>query len=215
MNDVKIYYTIFENALPQSSFSAYLSALSFELQEKNSRYIRWQDRHSHLFGKLLLIEALKDYGLESDFWNYVKYSDYSRPYFAFGEVDFNISHSGGFVICAIGEGIRLGIDVEKNRAINIKNFRSVMNTSQWDEIENAHNPIEIFFKYWTIKESVIKADGRGLAIPLEELAVNNNIVRYDNNSWFLHELNINNNYSAAMATNQFTQFKIHRVNFYN
>ncbi|MDR2383938.1 MAG: 4'-phosphopantetheinyl transferase superfamily protein [Prevotellaceae bacterium] len=33
------------------------------------------------------------------------------------------------------------------------------------------NPFFTFYDYWTIKESVIKAEGRGLSIPLKNIFV--------------------------------------------
>jgi len=212
---IDIFFTFFENPLEQNLFSDYLSVLSPELKEKNSRYIRWQNRHSHLFGKLLFIEALKRHGIENDIWNYIEYNSYDRPYLTLSEYDFNITHSGNYVACAIGKNIRLGIDIEENRDVNLKHFETLMTPNQWNEIYNANYPLKEFFKYWTIKESVIKADGRGFAIPLDELEVNNNLVQYDDKSWFVQELKIGTNYSAALATNQLTDFKIHEINFYN
>lgn len=212
---IDIFFTFFENPLEQNLFSDYLSVLSPELKEKNSRYIRWQNRHSHLFGKLLLIEALKRYGIENDIWNYVEYNSYDRPYLTLNEYDFNITHSGNYVACAIGKNIRLGIDIEENRDVNLKHFDTVMTPSQWNKIYNANYPLKEFFKYWTIKESVIKADGRGFAIPLDKLEVKNNTVQYDDKSWLVQELKIGTNYSAALATNQLTNFKIHEINYYH
>ncbi|NVO12224.1 MAG: 4'-phosphopantetheinyl transferase superfamily protein [Bacteroidales bacterium] len=212
---INIYFTSFKNPLEQSLFSDYLSVLSPELKEKNSRYIRWQNRHSHLFGKLLLIEALKNHGVEKDIWRYVEYNSYDRPYLTLNEYDFNITHSGNYVACAIGKNIRLGIDIEENRNVNLKHFDAVMTPSQWNEINNANYPIKEFFKYWTIKESVIKADGRGFAIPLDELEVNNNTVQYEDKSWFVQELEISSDYSATLATNHLSEFTFHEINFYN
>jgi len=184
------------------------------LQESNSRYLRWQDRHSHLFGKLLLKEALKKYQIGANIWNHVKYGAFNRPHLTLPDLDFNISHSGNFVICAIGNNIRLGIDIEENKNLDLKNFQNVMNSDQWDEINNARYPLKEFYKYWTIKESVIKADGRGFSIPLEKLSVKDNTVQYDNKLWFVQELQIANKYNAALATNRLSDYKIHEINFY-
>jgi 4'-phosphopantetheinyl transferase len=214
MTQVNIFLTRFKQQMEQDLFSEYLSLLSPELRERNSRYIRWQNRHSHLFGRLLLMEALKSHGIETDIWSYVGYNSYERPYFTLPEYDFSISHSGDFVICAIGKNIRLGIDIEENRNIEFKNFHGVMSPDQWNEINNAECPLKEFYKYWTIKESVIKADGRGFFIPLDKLKVEDSTVRYENKLWFVQELDLEQGYSAAMATNQLAEFKIHEIDFY-
>lgn len=195
-------------------YSDYLALLPKDLQESNSRYIRWQDRHCHLFGKLLLMQALKTYNIEGDIWNYVKYGAFKRPHLSLPDLDFNISHSGNFVICAIGKNIRLGIDIEENKNLDLNNFQNVMNSDQWDEINKASYPLKEFYKYWTIKESVIKADGRGFSIPLEKLSVKDSNVQYDDKLWFVQELQIANGYNAALASSRLSDYKIDKVDFY-
>src|ERR1044072_4992363 len=135
------------------------------LQEKNLKYLRWQDRHAHLFGKMLLGEALQKFGLDSTCLHTLQYNEYDRPYIP-GDIDFNISHAGEYVLCAIGRNVRLGIDIEKIHAVDFSDFENVMTDEQWKIIKNNDNPLKTFFSYWAIKESVIKADSRGLSIPL-------------------------------------------------
>lgn len=198
----------------ESFYSDYLALLPRDLKESNSRYIRWQDRHCHLFGKLLLIQALKTHNIVADIGTYVKYGAFKRPHLTLPDIDFNISHSGNFVMCAIGKNTRLGIDIEENKNLDLKNFQNVMSSDQWVEINNATYPLKEFYKFWTIKESVIKADGRGFSIPLEKLSVKDNTVQYDDKVWFVQELQIANGYNAALATSRFSDYKIHKVDFY-
>ena len=214
MNLINVFYTSFETPLEESLFLNYLAVLSPELIEKNSRYIRWQNRHSHLFGKLLLIEALKQYGIERDIWNNLEYNAQQRPCLALNEYDFNITHSGNYVACAIGKNVRLGIDIEENRDVNLRNFQMVMTPGQWDEIYSSSYPLKEFYKYWTIKESVIKADGRGFLIPLDALNVKNDTVQYEDKLWFVQELEFTGGYNAALASNQLSEVKEHEIDFY-
>jgi 4'-phosphopantetheinyl transferase len=211
---INIFFTFFERPLEQNLFLEYLSLLPPELQERNARYIRWQNRHSHLFGKLLLIEALKVYGIETDIWSYVDHNSYERPFLTLQGYDFNISHSGNFVACAIGKDYRLGIDIEENKNIDFRNFLGVMTPDQWDQINKASYPIKEFYKYWTMKESVIKADGRGFSIPLEKLQLRHNTMQYEDISWFVQEWEIDSRYNAALATNRLSEFEMHEVDFY-
>jgi len=201
MNIIYIYYSKFNQQLPDYLFYQYIAQLPTSLQEKNLRYRRWQDRHSHLFGKLLLIAGLKNYGYADDILNSIKYNQYSRP-FIDGNIDFNISHSGEYVLFAIGEDLRIGIDVEEIKDINFDDFEKVMTKEQWQEISLSQDPVRAFFDYWTIKESVIKADSRGLSIPLLDILVNQNNVRYDKQTWYLNSLNLGKNYSAYLTTNK-------------
>jgi 4'-phosphopantetheinyl transferase len=214
MTSIDIFFTSFEQQMEPSLFEGYLSLLSPDQQEVNARYIRWQNRHAHLFGRLLLVEALKMHGVETGIWNYVAYDACHRPYLTLQEYDFNISHSANLVVCAIGKNIRLGIDVEENREVNLDNFRHVMTPGQWNEINKAVYPLKEFYKYWTIKESVIKADGRGFFIPLDKLELKSNTMQYEDRLWFVQGLAFNSRYSAALATDQLSAFNMHYMDFY-
>lgn len=214
MSLVHLCVTSFDNPLEENLFYDYLSLLPTDLRLRNQRFLRWQDKHSHLFGKLLLIEALKLHRIEWNVWDYIKYNEFQRPLLTLADYDFNISHSGGFVVCALGKDIRLGIDIEENKTVNINNFRSMLTTKQWHEINCSENPSLEFYKYWTIKESVIKADGRGFAIPLERLELINDMVEFENKKWFTHQLKLGKGYSAAIATSRKTSFKIQYFDFY-
>ncbi|EZH74465.1 hypothetical protein ATO12_11900 [Aquimarina atlantica] len=214
MHSIDIFFTSFTKPLDQNLFSEYLSLLPPDLREKNSKYLRWQDRHSHLFGRLLLIEALKRCDI-NNIWDLIKYSSHKRPYLTLDGYDFNISHSGDYVICAIGKNIRLGIDIEEHRERNLKDFRNLMTLDQWDEINSASCSLNTFYKYWTIKESVIKADGRGFYIPLNELEVTNNTVCFEDKLWFVQDFVFTKGYSVAIATNELSTFNMHAINFYD
>jgi 4'-phosphopantetheinyl transferase len=201
MNSIKLYFTASQQKLPEDLFQFHLNKLPHELKVINSRYLRWQDRQAHLLGKILLQNGLKEYGYNNDVLKNLKYNKHNRPFLNAG-IDFNLSHSGEYVICAIGENLRLGVDIEIVREINFKDFIGVMTTEQWVDINNSENPVKSFFKYWTIKESLIKADSRGLEIPLLDIHVKDNMINYDNYLWYLIPLYIDNNYHAHLTTNK-------------
>ena len=106
------------------------------------------------------------------------------------------------VVCAIGAGIKLGIDVEGIKPVDFDHFRDVMTIEQWDIINRSKSPLKTFFTYWAIKESVIKADRRGLSIPLTDIHVTNDFVDYDNERWYLTCLKLGEGYSCFLAANQ-------------
>jgi 4'-phosphopantetheinyl transferase len=85
---------------------------------------------------------------------------------------FNLSHSGGLVICAVTVGRRVGADIEDlrravaDRAIAAR-FFSVEERSALMALpttERRHR----FFALWTLREAYLKARGIGLALPLEQ-----------------------------------------------
>ncbi|SHJ15848.1 4'-phosphopantetheinyl transferase family protein [Aquimarina spongiae] len=199
ISSINILYTSFSERLPGNIWNKYFNLLPDRMKEKNIRFQRWQDRHSHLFGQLLLLVNLKEFGYGKGSLEQVLYEPNGRPYLN-ADIDFNISHSGGEVLCAMTKGMRIGIDVEEIKKIHFQDFKNVMNPSQWRTINNATEPLGAFFKLWTIKESVIKADGRGLAIPLPDINIAENIAEYDNCIWYLSEIQTQSNSSAYLAT---------------
>lgn len=196
---IDIYYTSFSKKIPDHLWYKYLNMLPVEMQNKNARYRNWQDRQSHLIGKLLLIIGLSKYGYNSGILTKINYSDYNRP-FLNNTIDFNISHSGNFVLCAMAEDVRIGVDIEEIKKIDFKDFGITMDKNQWEEIMNSVEPTKAFFKLWTIKESIIKADGRGLAIPLKDIRIWNKKGMYDRQNWYFEEVDVNENYIAFLAT---------------
>ena len=97
---VYIFYTRFDKKLNNATFSYYLKNLSDSFQNKILKYRNWQDAQRSLLGKALLINGLHKLGLKQYSLSSIKFSKLERPYFD-DSIDFNISHSGGCVICAI------------------------------------------------------------------------------------------------------------------
>jgi phosphopantetheinyl transferase len=89
--------------------------------------------------------------------------------------DFNISHSGDKVIVAITHQGLIGVDIEKVRPIAWSDYRDSFTPNEWADLSNSANPEEMFFSLWTKKESLAKAYGFGLQLPLDTLLVSENI----------------------------------------
>jgi 4'-phosphopantetheinyl transferase len=201
INVIDVFYTTFDKEMPEYLWDKYLALLPNDMADKNSKYRRWQDRHAHLFGKLLLIEGFKKYNIPSEILSYLRYNEYDRPYIT-DNIDFNISHSGKFIVCCMGKNVKLGIDIEECKDIDFGDFTNVMTDDQWNIIKNSPNPVKAFFKFWTIKESVIKADSRGLSIPLSDIHIHDDTVCYDTGKWYLNEINLSDSYCACLACNK-------------
>lgn len=191
----KVYYTICKQ-LSMHSFEKAASLLPIEMQKKILNYMRWQDSHAYLYGRLLLKEAICELG-----YNYslelMEKTKYGKPYFENSDFGFNISHSGEYIVCVIStdEKQNLGIDIEQIKPIELENFKDVFSEEEKKEIISDDN----FFTFWTRKEAIIKADGRGLLIPLNTINVLSPFVVLDNNKYNLYEVKIDKNYIAYIA----------------
>jgi 4'-phosphopantetheinyl transferase len=202
---VKIFYTHFNSPLSIEQWQIYFCQLPKNIQQKISNFKRWQDQHAALFSKLLLQHALEQAGYNSDCLNQLKYESYNRPYID-NKIDFNISHAGEYVVCAISDQGRLGIDIELIKAINISDFNQYMETEPLS--------YEEFYEIWTIKEAVIKADGRGLSIPLLDIKLQTDKAYLYETQWFISKIDIDINYVCHIVTSwQNTDINLKEVKF--
>ena len=72
---------------------------------------------------------------------------------------FNCSHSGGFVVCAVGER-EVGVDLEQIRPVHPRLERALTAAErQWLTSLPQAERDEGFFRLWTLKESWIKCRG--------------------------------------------------------
>ena len=196
-----IYYSKISGGLPDARYEEYLSRLPLALQHKNRKYRHWQDKLLHLFGKLLLIEALRQFNVDSNCLAALYYDGFGRPYVS-DSIDFNISHSGAYVICAASKNIRIGLDVEIIKPVDFADFENTMTADEWKNIKASGNPLKAFFRHWVIKESVIKADSRGLSIPLQNIVISTDSAECLGKRWHLRELVLDDTYCACLATDR-------------
>lgn len=89
--------------------------------------------------------------------------------------DFNLSHSGPFVACAVTAAGRVGIDVE---AVDHRmDFTRVLGHAaspterSWLGAKTAGEARRAFFRLWVLKEAYAKARGDGLHLPFAEITL--------------------------------------------
>lgn len=196
-----ISYLSIDVQITNANFEALKRLIPGSFITKNDRFHKFQDRQRNLFGLLLLMRSWHNLFDESLNLENIKTSKFNRPYLPNSPVDFNISHSGDFVVCVLSADSRVGIDIEQKKKVDLNDFARTMNSDQWTEIHTSNNPLDTFFKYWSMKESVIKADGRGLSIPLTEIILDQDRVSYDGNLWHLYPFKIDANHNGCVASN--------------
>jgi len=87
-------------------------------------------------------------------------------------VHFNISHSGQYVVCAVAP-TEIGIDVERVRKVNLRIAERFFSPSEIHDLMalDEENRMRYFITLWTIKESYLKAIGRGLTQHLNSFTI--------------------------------------------
>lgn len=194
-----ILYLYHHSKLPDDIWNDLFQKLPGKIQSRINRYVRWQDRQSRLFGHLLLLKGLGLCGYGFDRLDNINYSSFGRPYLD-DRIDFNVSHSGSYVICAITDYGSVGIDIEEIKPLDLDGFRNYMKPEEWSAIGNSNHQVEKFFEYWTQKESVIKANGMGLSIPIQDIHIKGNTAFLYSTKYFLKELKLDPCYKCHMAT---------------
>jgi 4'-phosphopantetheinyl transferase len=92
-------------------------------------------------------------------------------------IQFNLSHSGSRAALVVTRNMRCGIDIEKIRpeisdqAIAARFFCAREN--EWLQSLPSEQRIEGFFRLWSVKEAILKADGKGMSIPLADVDTSN------------------------------------------
>jgi 4'-phosphopantetheinyl transferase len=200
LSSIEIHVCEFKELLAEDRWHRYFSLLSPGEQARNRRYKRWQDQHSHLFGRLLLRNAVIPHGYANDVLNSLRFSSAQKP-FLDGKIHFNISHSGRFVGCAISTDIVIGLDIEqKQYNIDFADFTNIFSNKELDYLDSSIDKTGTFYKLWTRKESVIKANGKGMAIDLKEVDVLSENTIVENERWFLRDLELAFDYCMSLAT---------------
>lgn len=88
-----------------------------------------------------------------------------KPYFKECELQFNVSHSGEYLAIAVSEH-PVGIDIQEPKAIQEGTFRKVVQPQE--EVLIGEEREQDFLRLWTLKESFVKAEGKGLRIPMKD-----------------------------------------------
>lgn len=208
-----IYHSTFDTPLPAGVFNTLLSALPSPLSQKIMKYRRWEDRHASLLGKHLLIKAMKDLDIRIDL-NEISYTAAGRPYLA-NLPDFNISHSGNRVVCVLEEEGKVGIDIEVIQSVDHSEFKSCFSPQEWHALMQATAPLTLFYKYWTIKEAILKADGRGITDNLRSLDVSGAFaITLDDQLWHVNAIEAFEGYACHIAsTVPVAAYQLQKINF--
>jgi len=72
---------------------------------------------------------------------------------------WSLTHKSEYVAAVIAS-VPIGIDIEKIRSCSKALFRKTACDSEWNLSET--DPFILFYRYWTSKESVLKASGTGI-----------------------------------------------------
>ena len=150
-----------------------------EERERARRFIFERDRDRYVAARGILRDLLGQYLRCAPRSIEFAYGPYGKPAITGAAsrsgICFNLSHSHGLAVVAIGREQEVGIDVELIRAEFASEAIAKRYFSAKEIDELSRLPVELrtegFFLCWTRKEAYIKAKGDGLQIPLDSFDV--------------------------------------------
>ncbi|MFC1789055.1 4'-phosphopantetheinyl transferase family protein [Thermodesulfobacteriota bacterium] len=121
----------------------------------------------------------------------------------FGGNYWSLTHKTGYVGGVIAS-TKIGMDLEKIRPCSAALFRKTAQDSEWS-LSNA-DPTRLFFRYWTSKESVLKASGAGIK-DLSKCRIvkiidhNHLIINYKNQEWMIEHHDFDGHIASVVKNN--------------
>jgi len=195
------------------------SLLSPEERERAGRYYFERDRHAFVFARGQMRVLLGRYcGVHASAVRLEK-GDAGKPRLAADQalarvISFNFTHSAGRALMAVSVGREVGVDLESHdrRTDVLALADRYFFSSELEAIRSAPAELQrtLFFRFWTAKEAVLKAQGIGLGAPLDSFrvdladdlaltAVHSLDKKHIDEGWYLRALPCEPGWSAAVV----------------
>jgi 4'-phosphopantetheinyl transferase len=153
----------FAEATEESLLERFAGLLTQEERDRVARPSLASRRREVLLTRMLVRTTLSRYAdVDPRDWRF-GIGERGRPFIEQADLDFNLSHTEGMIVCLVAMVPGIGVDVEYLRR---KNDTAGVADHYFAPQEQAGLP-DRFFDYWTLKESYIKARGKGMALPLD------------------------------------------------
>ncbi|QAA33941.1 4'-phosphopantetheinyl transferase family protein [Clostridium manihotivorum] len=138
------------------------------------KFINTKDKIRTLIGEILIRTIVIDnLNIHNKCISFNK-NQYGKPYLeSYPSFNFNISHSGEYVLCAIDDK-PIGVDVEEIKPIDCEGIvKSFFTEEEFEYIVSKELKFSLnrFYEILTLKESYIKCCGQGLSIPLSSFSI--------------------------------------------
>lgn len=174
--EVDIWVTVVGDVSDADLAAQLDQVLTDDERAKYGTFVFEKDRRRYLVTRSLARYVLSRYApVRPAAWRFCT-TDFGRPLIvapepAVADLVFNISHSDQVVLLGLTRACRLGIDVEdlrRNVPLDLAgSFFSAGEVRQLGALPPAAQPRR-FLEFWTLKESYIKAHGKGLSLPLDQ-----------------------------------------------
>jgi 4'-phosphopantetheinyl transferase len=220
-DEIHLWFSFPEKIQGDALLAEYQQLMTPDERKRHQRFHFAKHRHQFLISRALVRTTLsRCTGIAPEHLRFSE-NDYGRPEIILDEqlppIRFNLSHTEGLIVCAVVLKHDIGVDVEhrQRRVVSEKIAKRFFSSTEVGELESLpeQNKRDRFFKYWTLKESYIKARGMGLSIPLDKFSfhlANNKPIRIsfdpeledDPNRWQFRLLNPTPVHQTALSIHQ-------------
>jgi 4'-phosphopantetheinyl transferase len=138
------------------------------------------------------------------------YTKYGKPFVKkWRNLHFNISHSGSWIVCAIGQK-PVGIDIQIIYPVSLQIAKKFLSETEFSDLVNVDEKerMQYFFELWTLKESFLKTIGRGFNFPFRSISIKNRGGKFfiENNpfpiDFYFKQYNIGSSYKMALCSTE-------------
>ncbi|WDN90175.1 4'-phosphopantetheinyl transferase [Desulfosarcina sp. BuS5] len=117
---------------------------------------------------------------------------------------WSITHKDEYVGGVVSPA-RIGIDIEKIKSCSKSLFKKTASQKEWSLSDE--EPDRLFFRYWTAKEAVIKANGTGIKDLLKCNVIkimdkNRLVVGYMDNTWIVEHFFFNGHIASVVKNSK-------------
>lgn len=160
--------------LSDTQYQRWYALMDRERRKRADHLCFSDDKKRTVAGEMLARKAISEWCNVPVESIYFKRTEYGKPFAAGLSVEFNISHSGNIVVCAISD-YPVGIDVEVIRPIDLNMAKRICTDKDLTYLF-AHSPLDKalteyeehdmlirFFRIWTAKEAYFKCLGTGIS----------------------------------------------------
>ena len=108
------------------------------------------------------------YGMEREYGRsrsslQIAHGPHGKPFFSNCSVKFSVSHCTGLACCVFSEK-EIGVDAERVRPYDLKRARRICTPAELTFLEAAPEKGTALMTLWTLKESMMKATGKGFRL---------------------------------------------------
>ncbi|MBP1991655.1 4'-phosphopantetheinyl transferase family protein [Paenibacillus eucommiae] len=173
MTKLEVHAAYLEQPLSSAVYNDCLISLPKHKLDRIHKFRKKDDAQRTLLAELLIRSlAVQRWGLDPrkiDFYM----DPFGKPHLWGKQAPcYNLSHSGQWIVCVLHTSA-VGIDVQQILPVDLGIAAKYFSPEEYEDlkVKPEDEQLDYFYMLWTGKESLIKADGRGMAMGLNHFSI--------------------------------------------